>query len=60
MITKELLKNQIEHFPDNFSIDDLVDRLIFIEKLENRILESKNNKTITEDELSEEISKWFK
>ncbi len=60
MITKELLKIQIEQFPDKFSIDDLVDKLIFIEKLENRILESENGNTITEEELSLEINSWFK
>jgi len=58
MITKEKLLAQIESFPENISIDELIDRLIFIEKLENRILESENEETISEEELKTIISKW--
>ncbi len=58
MITKAKLLAQIESFPDNISIDELIDRLIFIEKLENRILESEKEETISEDELKTIISKW--
>lgn len=58
MITKEKLLAQIESFPENISIDELIERLIFIEKLENRILESKNEETISEEELKTIISKW--
>jgi hypothetical protein len=60
MITKENLKNQIENLPEKFSIEDLVDRLIFIEKLEKRIEESDENLVITETDLKVEIEKWFK
>ncbi len=58
MITKEKLLAQIEYFPENISIDELIERLIFIEKLENRILESEKEETISEEELKTIISKW--
>ena len=58
MLTKEKLLAQIESFPENISIDELIDRLIFIEKLENRILESEKEDTISEEELKTIISKW--
>ena len=60
MITKETLKIHIESFPENISIDELIERLIFIEKLENRIAESQQDKTISEEELKLEMAKWFK
>lgn len=45
MITKEKLKQHIDNFPnelsiDELSIDELIDRLVFIDKLEKRIVES--------------------
>ena len=43
MITKEKLLTHIETFPDNMSIDELIDRLIFVEKLEERLAQSKKN-----------------
>lgn len=60
MITKDKLKIHIESFPENISIDELIERLIFIEKLENRIAESQQDKTISEEELKLEMAKWFK
>lgn len=58
MIKKEKLKQHIEKFPDEMSIDELIDRLLFIEKLEKRIEQSKKEETISEEELKDEIEKW--
>ena len=59
MITKEKLKKHIEKFPDVMSIDDLIDRLVFVEKLENRISQSKKGETITDEDLKLQMEKWF-
>jgi hypothetical protein len=59
MITKENLKKHIEKFPDEMSIDDLIDRLVFVEKLENRISQSKHGETISDKDLKLEMEKWF-
>lgn len=60
MITKAKLKEHIEKFPEEFSIDELIDRLVFIEKLEKRIKQSKKDKTISDQDLEKEMQKWFK
>ena len=58
-ITKERLIKQIETYPDEISIDEVIERLIIIEKLEIRIKESDNNETISEEDLKNEIATWF-
>lgn len=60
MITKTKLKQQIESFPEEFTIDELIDRLLLIEKIERGIRQSDNNEELSEQELDKEISKWFK
>lgn len=60
MITKEKLKEQIELFPDEFSIDELVERLTFMEKVERGEKQSLNNDVIEHEQLDKEIEKWFK
>ena len=60
MITKTNLKKQIEKLPDQFSIDELVERLILIEKIEKGIDQSRNDQVTSDDELDKEIEKWFK
>ncbi|WP_028122809.1 hypothetical protein [Epilithonimonas tenax] len=59
-ITKEKLQKQIDTFPDEISIDEVIERLIMIEKIETRIQESENNQTVSEDDLKNEMQEWFK
>jgi len=59
MITKEKLKSYINDMPDEMSIDELVDRLVFIEKLENRIKESESGDLINEEDVKSDMEKWF-
>jgi len=59
MITKTKLKEQIDNFPDQFSIDELIERLILVEKIENGKNQSKNDEILSEGEFDKEINKWF-
>ncbi len=59
MITKAKLKEQIKTLPNEFSIDELVDRLILIEKIDKGEQDSLNGNTISEEEMDKEIEKWF-
>lgn len=59
MITKTKLKETLERFPEEFSIDDLIDKLIIIDKIERGNQQSLNGEVISEDELNNEMKKWF-
>ena len=59
MISKEKLINQIQSFPSELSIDELIGKLIFIDKLEQRVQKSEKEETISEEELKKEMNKWF-
>ncbi|MCP9199436.1 hypothetical protein MKO06_05930 [Gramella sp. GC03-9] len=60
MITKNSLIKQIEHLPESFSIDELIERLVLIEKVEIGERQSDNAEIISEIELNKEMEKWFK
>ena len=59
MLTKDRLKEQIDKFPEKFSIDELVEKLILIEKIETGNKQSENGEVISESEMENEIEKWF-
>lgn len=59
MITKTKLKEQIDSFPEQFSIDDLIERLILLEKIENGKNQSENDEILSESEFDKEMNKWF-
>lgn len=60
MLTKTKLKEQIEKFPEEFSIEDLVERLILIEKVETGMNQSERGSIIPDSDLDNEVEKWFK
>ena len=55
-----MLQSQIVDFPESFSIDELVERLILVEKIEKGIEQSKNNSIIPDENIDTEIEKWFR
>ena len=59
MISKKHLKETIEKLQDEFSLEDLIDKLILLDKIERAEKESERGETITEEELDKELEKWF-
>lgn len=60
MITKTKLKLHIDQLPEKISIDDLIDQLVLIEKIEVGNEQSQNGQVISDEELDKEIETWFK
>lgn len=42
MITKERLYKQIESLPDKLEVEELIEKLLLIDKIDSRIIESDN------------------
>jgi hypothetical protein len=59
MLTKVKLKEQIDKFPEEFSIDELIENLILIEKIENGNMQSEKGEVLSENEMENEMEKWF-
>jgi hypothetical protein len=58
MLTKNKVKMTIDNLPDSFTIDELIDQLIFIEKVEEGIQQSYNGKVISNEDIKNVIDKW--
>ncbi|MGS2761976.1 hypothetical protein [Sinomicrobium sp. M5D2P9] len=59
MLTKTKLREQIDSLPEEFSIDELIERLILVEKIERGSRQSENDETLSETDLDNEVEKWF-
>lgn len=59
MLTKEKLIDSIKDFPDEFSIDDLVERLVFVQKVENGIAQGERGDVYSTEELKAKLSRWL-
>lgn len=60
MITKEMLYKQIESLPDKLNVEELIEKLLLIDKIEARLTESDKNQTISEEDLDKAVEGWSK
>jgi predicted transcriptional regulator len=60
MLTKQVLKQTIDKLPSSFTIDELLDKLIFIEKVNEGLQQSEQGKTVSKKEAEKKLSKWLK
>jgi len=60
MLTKEKLNRTINSLPDKFTIDELIDKLIFTEKVEEGLLQSDEDKVFSNEDVKIMIDKWSK
>ena len=60
MLTKDQVNNTIKTLPDSFTIDELIEQLIFMEKVEEGIQQSEAGKVISNEDVKFMIDKWSK
>ncbi len=60
MITKTNLINSLDKLPENLTVDQVIDHIIFVEKIENGLEDSKNGKVNTKEEARLKLKKWLK
>ena len=60
MITKTQIINSLDKLPEELTIDQIVDHLIFLEKVQKGLEDSENGRINNKDEAKEKLKKWLK
>jgi hypothetical protein len=60
MITKTQIINSLENLPENVTLDQVIDQLIFIEKVQKGQEDSRNGRINTKEEAKKKLEKWLK
>lgn len=60
MLIKDKVLEVLTDLPDTFSIDDLVERLIVLDKIEKGLQEVKEGKVVDHKEVKEKLGRWLK
>lgn len=60
MISKKSVIQGLEKLPDHFSIDELLDRLLLIEKIEAGLKQSEQDETINTEDARKSLEKWLR
>jgi len=60
MLTKEKLLQTINDLPDKFSLDDVLDRIILLQKIDVGLEQSQAGETHSTDQAKDKLKKWLK
>lgn len=60
MLTKNIVLKIVSKLPENFDIDVLIDKLLFVDKVEKGLDQSSRNQVVTETQARKKLSKWLK
>ena len=60
MTTKELVLEAVRNLPEDAAIEDAMEKLLVIAKIERGIEQAENGQTISHDEVRQRVSKWLK
>jgi len=58
MLTKDKVKELIEQMPDTFSVDDLVERVLLLQKIEAAQREIENGEGADWEDVKKEMDRW--
>ena len=60
MLTKDKIKRTIDLLPDNVTIDELIDRIILLDKIEQGLNDVEEGNTYTTKQVENKLDKWLK
>jgi|JI6StandDraft_1071083.scaffolds.fasta_scaffold367766_2 hypothetical protein len=59
MLTRATVIQQIQQLPEQFSIDELMEKMLFLYKLETALEQSKKDQTVPNDQVKAKYQKWL-
>jgi len=60
MLTKEKIHYTIDSLPDNLTIDQVIDQMILLDKIEQGIKDVDEGRIYSTEEVKEKLNKWLK
>ncbi|WP_266362613.1 hypothetical protein [Tellurirhabdus rosea] len=59
-MTKEAIRKALEEMPDEFSLDEFMDRLILLQSFAEGREQQRQGRTFTHEEVSDRLAKWLR
>jgi predicted transcriptional regulator len=60
MLTKEKIKKSIDTLPDNLTVDQVIDQIIMLDKIDQGLKDVEKGNVFSTDEVKEKLNKWLK
>jgi predicted transcriptional regulator len=59
-MTKEKIHKAVDDMPDEFSVEDLLEKIIFLHKIERGLEQSDKGEVLSTEEARKKLSQWLK
>lgn len=59
MLTKEKILTTIGQLPDNITIEEVIEELILLDKIEQGIKDGDEGRVFTSDEVKDRLKRWL-
>jgi hypothetical protein len=59
MLTREKVLETLKQLPERFSVDELIDRIILLDKIETGIQQSQKGEVTPDEELDKKLPEWL-
>ncbi len=59
MLTKEKVKKTIDRLPDSFTVDQVVEVLVVLDKIEKGLKEVEEGKVYSTQQVKDQLKKWL-
>ncbi|MBI3518940.1 MAG: hypothetical protein HY062_06235 [Bacteroidetes bacterium] len=60
MITKKQILISMKDLPESFSAEQIIDKIILLQKIDLGLEQSKSNKVVSESDARKKLKKWLK
>ncbi len=60
MLTKEMVYTSLKEMPEEFELDEFIERLIFVQKIKRGLEQIGEGKVKSHDEVKQMVSTWRK
>jgi len=60
MLTKTQIIDSLSNLPENVTIDQVIDHLVIVEKIQKGLEDSANGRVYNKDQAKSKLKKWLK
>ena len=60
MLTKDKVRETVDRLPENFTVDQLVEELVVLNKIEEGLKDIEDGRVFTTDQVKKDLKTWLK
>ena len=60
MLTRDKVRKTVDRLPENFTVDQIIEELVVLNKIEEGLKDVENGRVFTTDQVKKELNTWLK